>query len=239
MNRPRRRGIASLELVLVFPMLLAIVCGLFLIARADTTKVAAATKARQKTWQDRAQAPAGQPLRPWSDPKDSKIGSVQTVQPGNMGPLFPGRNLKAQSGNTLIANPWASDAINFPSLDQNLRPHTTVFALISGEAPTWVFQVMRAFDPGSIKGVTGLFADIGNTAVLAAGFYLEVTAGAPIRVQLAILQGMWDALGWLAKLTGKGDDIEDAINKIVNALNCFDNLYQAAQGKPGADPFNK
>jgi hypothetical protein len=219
-------------------MLLAIVCGLFLIARADTAKVAAATQARQKTWQDRSQAFAGQPLRPWSDPRDSMTGSVQTVQPGSMGPLFPGRSLKAQSGNTLVGNPWASDAIDFPSLDQNLRPHVTVFALISGEAPTWVFQVLRAFDPGSVKGATSIFAEVGNGAVLAAGIYLEFTAGGPIRVQLAFLQGLWDALGWGAKLLGKGKDIVDAIDKIVNALNCFDNLYQASQGKLGADPFN-
>ena len=59
MNRPRRRAIASLELVLVFPFLLTIVSALFLIGKADLMKVQAVIDARRQTWRNRPNAPSG------------------------------------------------------------------------------------------------------------------------------------------------------------------------------------
>src|SRR5262245_31193820 len=121
MNRPRRRAIASLELVLVFPFLLTIVSALFLIGKADLMKVQAVIDARRQTWRNRPNAPSGQLLRPWHNPQDSEISSLpQRAVTG--GPPFSGQTFQAQSGNALIANPWASQAIPFPSLDQNLKP---------------------------------------------------------------------------------------------------------------------
>ena len=51
-----RRGIASLELVLVFPLLLAIVSVLFAIGQCDVAKVGTATDARRQTWAQRPKA---------------------------------------------------------------------------------------------------------------------------------------------------------------------------------------
>lgn len=121
-----RRGIASLELVLVFPMLLALVAILFAIAMSDVAKVQVTTKARQQTWAQRPSAPAGSPLD-WvsQDPMASQIAPPQQ-QTVSLGPVYPGQTRQAQSKNTLVANPWASEAIPFPSLDKNMYPHTSV-----------------------------------------------------------------------------------------------------------------
>jgi hypothetical protein len=126
-----RRAMASLELVLVFPMLMGIVSVLFVIAQSDAAKVGMATAARRQTWAKRSQAPAGSPLSVSYDPMTSKIDSApqNTV---SLGPVFARRTLQAQSRNTLIANPWAFAAIPFPSLDQNVIPHTTVLSSIEG-----------------------------------------------------------------------------------------------------------
>src|ERR1700757_2571184 len=72
--RPRGRpGMASLEFVLVFPMLLAMAAGLFLLAHAVETKSATAITARQDAGNQRPQAPAGETLWVFSDPLDSAI----------------------------------------------------------------------------------------------------------------------------------------------------------------------
>src|SRR5579871_6645972 len=101
-----RRGIASLELVLVFPFVLAIVATLFLIARADLAKVESATTARAQTWRGRDLAPTGQALQPWHNPQDSRVGSLPKL-PVVAGMPFPGQTWEAVSGNTLIGNAWA------------------------------------------------------------------------------------------------------------------------------------
>jgi hypothetical protein len=245
MIRPRRRGIASLELVLVFPMLLALVAGLFLIGRADLAKVAAATAARRQTWQERAQASPGPDLlRPWHNPLDSQVSSLP-VQSASMGPLFPGQTLRASSGDTLVANPWAFQAIPFPPLDKNMRPHTSVLALLGTDVSTAMFDgLAAAFDPGTNPVlVAANDAGIGaNVGVKAAGYTLEFTFGAAINVQIQILNRMWDALEastlGLAGLTSDGKKIKKALDYLTSYLNCFHNLYEASQGRPGDDPFS-
>jgi hypothetical protein len=247
MIRPRRRGIASLELVLVFPMVLAIAAALFLIGRADVAKLAVATVARRQTWQERAQAPAGHRLRPWHNPLDSKISS-QPVQSLSMGPLFSGQTRQAQSGNTLIANTWDFQAIPFPSLKKNMLPHTSVLALIGTDVSTAIFRGFQAlFDPGLDFGgnpvlQTARVTGIGeNVVVKAAGYALEFSVGAAINLQIGILNRMWDALEastlGFAGLTSEGKKIKKALALLTTYLNCFHNLYEASQGRPGNDTF--
>jgi hypothetical protein len=247
MIRPRRRGIASLELVLVFPMVLAIAAALFLIGHADVAKLAAATAARRQTWQERAEAPAGQRLRPWHNPQDSQISS-QPVQSVSMGPLFSGQTRQAQSGNTVIANTWAFEAIPFPPLKKNMLPHTSVLALIGTDVSTAIFQGFQLlFDPGLDFGgnpvlqaarITGIGE---NVVVKAAGYALEFSIGAAINVQISILNRLWDALEastlGFAGLTSEGKKIKKALNLLTTYLNCFHNLYEASQGRPGDDPY--
>lgn len=129
---PLRRGIASLEFVLVFPLLLALVAFLFAIAKAGVVKLQTVSQARQQTWAKRAQAKAKAPLDWLShDPMAFKIDSMPQ-QPLNLGPVFSGEPHSARSTNTLIANPWAYEAVPFPSLDLNVYPHTSVLDDLPG-----------------------------------------------------------------------------------------------------------
>ncbi len=248
MIRPRRRGIASLELVLVFPMLLSIVCGLFLIARADVAKVQAATDARAQTWQKRPDAPSGQLLVAWHRPADSLISTLPQ-RAGSGGPVLKGLTWQARSGNTVVGNPWASQAMPFPAQqDKNIKIHTSVLSHIGTAVSSAALDTLSwTMDPGANTALVVVAktctAPLGpNFAVQAAGFALEVTAGAPIKAQMKILDAMWDALEastlGLAGLTKKGKQIKEALHKLENALNCFDNLYEAANGRLGADLFN-
>lgn len=130
MIRPQRRGIASLELVLVFPLLLAIVSVLFAIGQCDVAKVGTATDARRQTWAQRPKADPGSPLSLFQDPMVSKIDPLQQHSV-SLGPVFSGRTQQAQSKNTLIANPWAFTAIKFSPLNQNNTvPHTTELSYV-------------------------------------------------------------------------------------------------------------
>ena len=205
----------------------------------------AAIDARRQTWQARRQAPSGDRLKPWHDPKDSQIGS-QPQRPIVAGPPFSGQTFQARSGNTLIANPWAFQAIPFPSLDQNLKPHTSVLALVATQVAGPSFAALSAaFDPGTnplmiAAAKTGKYVE--NPLVIAAGYYLKYTAGLAMDIQMDALNVMWDALEvstfGLAGLTSKGKKIKKALNDLEEFLNCFDNLYEAAKGRTGADPFN-
>jgi hypothetical protein len=249
MRRPRtihtaRRGIASLELVLVFPFILAIVATLFLIGRADLAKVEAATSARAQTWRQRDQAPTGQALQPWHNPQDSQVSSLPQ-QPVLSGPPFAGQTWQARSGNSVIGNPWDYQGVPFPSLANNLRTHTSVFSLIASNVATpGLDAISAAMDPGTNPLlITAAATGIGeNYVVQGAGIYLKYTAGIAIDIQMGALNLMWDALEaatfGFAGDTDEGKKIQKALNQLTEFLNCFDNLYEAAYGRLGADPFN-
>jgi hypothetical protein len=235
-------------------MLLTIVGALFMIARADVAKVQAATDARAQTWQQRPNAPPGQLLAAWHNPADSQVSTLPQ-RPVDGGPVFTGLIWQAQSGNALIGNPWASRAIPFPSQpNKNIKIHTSVLtpsvaSRIGAATSSAALDTLSwTMDPGAntalvtvAKACTAPVVG-GNALVWVAGFYLEVTAGAPIKAQITVLNKMWDALEistvGLAGLTKQGKKIKDALNKITNALNCFDNLWEAANGRLGADLFN-
>jgi hypothetical protein len=228
-------------------MVLTIAGVLFLIGRADMAKLAAATQARRQTWQERAQAPAGQRLRPWHNPLDSQVSS-RPVQSVSMGPLFSGQTRQAQSANTFIANTWAFQAIPFPSLKKNMVPHTSVLSLIGPNVSSAVFGGFQAlFDPGLDFGgnpvlqaarITGKGE---NVVVQIAGDLLEFPVGAAINGAIDVLNAMWDALEastlGFAGHTSEGKKIKKALNLLETYLNAFHNLYEASRGRPGNDPF--
>jgi hypothetical protein len=244
MNLPRRRAIASLELVLVFPALLTIVSALFLIGRSDVMKLQTVIDARHQTWQKRANAPSGQLLQPWHKPEDSEVNSLPQ-RPITSGAPFSGRTFQARSGNTLIANPWAYQAIPFPSLDQNLKPHTSVLSLIGSQLAGVSFDALSAaLDPGTNPVLIAASAtgQVENGVVYAAGAYLRFTVGAALDAAMSFLNDLWDALDaatfGFAGDTSEGKKIQKALKMITQFLNCFDNLWDAANGRLGADPYD-
>ena len=252
-----RRGMASLELVLVFPMLLAIVAALFLIGQADVAKLAAATKARQQTWKGRTTAPTGPDmLRPWHDPQGSKFPAasqaLQSVQI-SAGPIFRGQNLQGLSANTIVANTWANtpgaQGIPFPSLQKNMVPHTDALGLIGTQDVTQgVFAGFQlAFDPGMDSGGNPLLqaargTGIGlNVGVKIAGAALEYPTGATIHAFFSLVDKAWSILDKItfgfAGHTSLGKKIKKTLDTITSYLDFFHNLYEASVGLPGNDPY--
>ena len=190
-------------------------------------------------------APAGQCLIAWHNPQDSQISAQpQLTVPGR--PPFTGKSWQAQSGNALIANPWASQAIPFPSLSQNLKPHTTVLSLVGTSVSGVAFDGLPLLiDPNTspVLVAASVTGKVENPLVYAAGFYLEVTFGWPLSLAQDTLNALWTALNTstlgFAGDTSEGKKIEQALNDLLDILNCFGNLYEAAQGHLGGDPYDK
>lgn len=180
-----RRGIASLEFVLVFPMLLAIVSILFVIAQAGSAKVHTATSARNQTWASRPSAPGGSPLNWPHTPMDSKI-DVPASQTVSLGPVFSNQTRQAQSENTLVANPWAFQTVPFPANGPSAVPHTNVLsmlpALLLGTEIGDLCQAMAQAYPGgsTIANFLQGLGEVGNVAVIAAGGVLIGSIAASI-----------------------------------------------------------
>jgi hypothetical protein len=158
MKPARRPGIASLEMVLVFPLLLALVAGVFLIARADAAKTFTATRARAEAWNRRADANPGDPLVLGTDPGRSAVdGSGSAgVKPG---PLFPTANFRARSANTATGNTWASPTVRFapqppmvPHMEEFNQMAKSIGSLGRGVDPRSLFS---ALNPGQIASGSG------------------------------------------------------------------------------------
>lgn len=173
-----RRGIASLEFVLVFPMLLILVSVLFIIARADMARVMTVTGTRNHTWAKRP-GPSGSPLNWPHNPMDSQLTLPATL-PVSLAPVFAGPPAQAQSQVTLVANPWAFQSVPFPSASDQAVPHTNVLSMLplqAGIVPGFggLCQAMAQGYPGgsSISNFVGSLVNlVGNTAVQGVGWAL-------------------------------------------------------------------
>ena len=255
--RSQRRGIATLELVLLFPILLLIVSALYLIAREDVAKVQAATDARAQTWRKRPDAPGGRLLQPLHNPADSRVSTLPQRSVSGA-PVFTGQTFQAQSGNTLVGNPWDSQdkGIPFrPRLQKNMVPHTDELAMIGTDVTKGIFVGFQIlFDPGMDAGgnpalqaariagtgkspVPGL-----NDAVKIAGDALEYPVGAAIHAVFSAVDDAWNVLNDItfgfAGHTKQGKKIKKTLDTITTYLDFFHNLYEASRGRPGNDPFS-
>ncbi len=236
--RPVRRGIASLELVLVFPFLLSLVAGLFVIAWADVVKVGTTTAARNQAWQQRPQTTVGQPLGWQPKPLDGQIntGATNNVP---LGPLYRGQVLQANSRNSLIANTWSNPTISFSSVGQTIKPHASVIDDILPGVGDTIAASLIPFNPSTCFV---LYPYIPEAVVLgglatAAGWTLDnidgnIMRGAEIPIAAALAAAEASVVGCLF---GACEPLEIGLAFLDFAINDFHNLNLAAQGKPG-DP---
>jgi len=126
----RRRGIATLEFVLVFPLLMALVAGLFLIARADTRKTLTATAARNEAWKQRANANPGLVLELGNDPITSAVTTTQTRNV-ERGPLFPKDTFTATTKFTATGRTWDYRDVPFRPGRGPMNPHLDELFMIA------------------------------------------------------------------------------------------------------------
>lgn len=145
-----RRGIASLEFVLVFPFLLILVSVLFIVGRADVAKVQTVTGTRNQTWANRP-GPKGSPLNWPHNPMDSQLSRTAT-QPVSLAPVIARQTQQAQSQVTLVANPWAFQSVPFPSANEHVLPHTSVLSMLPSPAGPVLANTLVGLDQGLPDG---------------------------------------------------------------------------------------
>ena len=257
--RPRRRGIAPLEFVLVFPLLLALTAALFLIARAVLSKSFAATTARHDAWAGRGAVPPGSPLSLNPDPTRS-LANRNATSPVPSGPLFAG-GFTADSRHTVFANPWDARAVPFAGGRPAFGFHDRELGMLVGQVrqlqalgqflATGLNLIGWTMDPdrNPVLWVPRIIGRIGNVIVYVAGLILEyatapllsVLGGAltVIIVAIQLVLAPWRAVpgflrpGWVKRLFRFLDwlySVEDMLN--VGTWACH-NLAAASDGRKG------
>ncbi len=129
LHRRNRHGIATLEFVLVFPMLLALVAGLFLVARADVSKTLTATQARNELWQRERNANPGAVLALGNDPARSLVAATPS-NPVRGGSLFP-NGFTARSKAATTGRTWDYRDVPFGSVSRFMGFHIKELGLIT------------------------------------------------------------------------------------------------------------
>ena len=242
--RPRRRGMAPLEFVFVFPLLLCLTAALFLVARADLSKSFSATDARHRAWAGRAAVPAGEPLTFRADPANS-LAARTTLKDVPAGPLFAA-GFKAESRNTVFAHPWDKRAVPFTPGHPRFEPHLDELGMVTKQIPVvgtgygylmqgsaWLIDPER--DPALL-----LVAGVGsvlNYVVIVAGWILEyITAPAlgAVTFGLEVIIDILTVPAWFSRSVRR---FRNYLKSVVDMINvgtwACHNLYAASQGRPG------
>lgn len=249
----RRRAVASLELVLVFPLLLILASMLIVVARAGIAKLGTVAQTRQQTWHNGDQKKTANPLSPVQDLQGSQANSAPQV-PVALGPGFNGQPpQQATSKNAVIGDTWGYSSVPFASLQPNCQPHTDVLDLfIDDVVPPGVvsaaFTPLSFFNPTNPAVTAGAdIMSIGNLAVRIAGEVLDGggLVGDAFKAADTAAQAALDAaqatpvggiINGISSLFGGGDglidQLKDDIDKITKALDVFDKLNRAAHGQP-------
>lgn len=129
-TRPRPRGIATFEFVLVFPILMLLVASLFLVARADTKKSLTATMARNEAWNRDTDANPGKVLELGNDPADSIVTAAPTRELPH-GPLFPKDTFNAKSRLSATWRTWDHRDVKFRPGQGFMVPHMEELFMIA------------------------------------------------------------------------------------------------------------
>jgi hypothetical protein len=133
MRTPRRAGIAPIEFVLVWPLLLLLMAGIFLIARAGIAKAAVATEARFVCWEKRRTANATEPLVWDHNPRESEV-TGHHKQRFASGVLFGANRFQAESHAFAMDKVWDYREQPFMRI-MPMRVHESPFKQIAKNMP--------------------------------------------------------------------------------------------------------
>lgn len=243
MSATPRRGMAPLEFVLVFPLLLGLTAGLFLIARADMTKSFAATDARHRAWAGRPAVPPGQPLTLTADPAASAAAHT-TVKPVPPGPLFGG-GYRAESRDTVFANPWDARAVPFAPGRGSFNPHLTELGMVAGQVPGLGFVLGAGFayarflldaDGFAYRAIAAGGKGL-NGVVWVAGTLLAFTMAPAIAVAEGLIEILMIPLRIASWFSSRAHRLLHYLERVVEMMDigvwAALNLYDASRGRPG------
>ena len=125
-NERVRRGMAPLEFVLVFPLLVSIGAAIVWVGVSGARKVSTASEARGQAWTDRNQADAGEVLKLHHDAAQSRIARTAST-PLPKPPVVPRRTAESTTGTDFRF--WSIDERLFAD-STDKPPHVIHFEIL-------------------------------------------------------------------------------------------------------------
>lgn len=233
----RRHGIATIELVLVWPLLLFMIVGVFLMARAGIAKEAAATKARAESYQQRPNVPTGDIFLLKHDPLASQAMGHHAIDV--RGPHYMrGTVFEAESFSFTIGRDWNFRDVPFPRLGP-FHIHADVLKLIAKNIPgvgVAIVGVIQAFattmnpNENPLMLAASVAGQAGNIAIRIAAQYLMIYYHALQLAKPPLIAGI--AAAFASFQWGLAAQLSRALALINFVQRSFVNLNRASQGLP-------
>lgn len=133
---PRRRGVAPLEFVLVFPFLMLLMTVGWYAAKVGFTQAQAATEARRQAWAQRDLCDPGVPQDPDQHPLVSYLDQEVTRDVPGYSPIDQSLTLR-QSTAGVTDKTWDHEQVPFPKLpNPPIAPHTKQLVHLAQFIPT-------------------------------------------------------------------------------------------------------
>jgi hypothetical protein len=130
-NRTRtpRKGVASLELVLAFPIMLFCVAGVMYAGRAGLARTSVAISVRRTVFLEREKAKSPSPLSVFeSVDNTNKVATGRSFKAWVRGPKQP----MASSESTILTGEWNHHSVRFDPNRGMITPHLSVLAKFVG-----------------------------------------------------------------------------------------------------------
>ncbi|HVK10374.1 MAG TPA: hypothetical protein VM597_16525 [Gemmataceae bacterium] len=236
-----RRGMASLELVLVAPFLLALVTGLFLAGRAAIAKAGTATQARHDAFRNRETVSPGKPFG-WAGLADTPGEATATVErPVASGYMLRRTRFAARTEARVVGQPWDHRAIRYEPTGKAVGPHTRELGQmlanipgVGGVTATAIDGFALAFNPVDNPGLAAIAAvgRAANPGIVAVGVAMHLAAEAMKGPQYRAIEAVRDVADFfdLEPVVQAIDLVLMVYNPLIDAC---ENLYFASQGKEG------
>ena len=222
-----RKGVASLELVLVFPLMLFCVGGIMYAGRAGLARTAVAISVRRTVFLEREKAKSPSPLSVFETVDNTnKVATGRSFKALVKGPKQP----MASSESTILTGEWNHHSVRFDPKRGLMTPHLSVLAKFVGSTTlgTGAEKVMGGLGKALEFVLT-------NKLVIGAGkaANLVLDAGA-VWLKYTLLPVL--SVGEAAiKLANKVpfvdlDDLDDAVDVFQTSV---ESLIDATDEKPG------
>lgn len=156
-TKPRRRGLASLELVLSLPFLLAVAVIIASLAKVALAKSSASIEARADAWRKRPAAGAG--ARPTLTAADfvsgtSNVVSGQGSKSVRLAPVLEPSAVTAQSNHHVLAGTWDHQVLR-PGAGQ-LQADPLMASFAGGGSVQELASLLGSINEGNLHGVAAI-----------------------------------------------------------------------------------
>jgi hypothetical protein len=244
-NRTRtpRKGVASLELVLIFPLMLFCAAGVMYAGRAGLARATVSINVRRTVFLDREKAESKSPLSVFEDVTESR-SSVETGRPFKTwikGPKTP----IARSKSTTLTGEWNHYSVQFDPDRGFLTPHIKVLGRFIGGTglSSGLEKVMGGFGKVLEFVLTNkLVIDIGKAAnlVLDGGaFWLKWTLLPLLQVaEYAVKLANLNPFVSLGALDDAIDGFQTSVQSLIDATDELPGDWNFGELSQLVDYFN-